>query len=399
VTGRRGLLATGAALAIVGAGAAYALRADDDTRAFERYVTPSGNGAACTLEEPCGTFEAAFAAAAPGDDIRVAGGTYTGAEAELTGITPKPAGPRIVFRVVDGERAEIRGETAYKGGVARITLDGTGGRDGQGLSYSSTTTSHVDIGYGSGGTSVVDFTIRGARMGGNGPAKAGQAIWLSACRDVLLQDIEIYEIWRGDGIHVSQTAGDDACSGVVMDRIFMHDFDGIAPDDHQDALQVRAGSDIVMRNSVIVDLRLAGSQGWFANPVGDLGTGGNGCVLENTYIARVASSGGAEVNISGCDIVVRNNVIDGNIGSCDDARPACHTTVEFHDNIANIACSDIDAIEDVMVPGSYGDNVFTGTCGNGHGDVDGATWADVLENLREDDDRLSVASAALAATR
>jgi hypothetical protein len=370
-------LARGGALVLalaVAAAAALVLRGGGDEPepepiTYERFVAPSGGGSECTRAAPCGSFEAAYAAALPGDDVHVAGGSYTGAQAGLTDVTPK-RGARVVFHVAAGERAHVRGETAYKGGLTGVTLDGSKGKGGQGFSFTSKTTSHVDVGYGSGGTSVTDFTLRGARMGGNRPHVAGQAIWLSACRDVLLQDIEIYEIWRGDGIQISQAEGDDACRGVVIDRVLMHDFDGVASEDHQDAVQVRAGADITLRNSVIVDFPLPGSQGWFGNPVGDLGVGGTGCVVERSVFARIGTAdGGAAVNVAGCDVVLRGNTISGRLASCSDPSPACRTTQKVYENVLDVSCEDVSAIQDTLVtPSAYGRNRMRTDCGQGRGD-------------------------------
>lgn len=46
--------------------------------AATRYVTPTGSGTACTVVAPCGSFQTAYNAAASGDDVQVASGSYAG---------------------------------------------------------------------------------------------------------------------------------------------------------------------------------------------------------------------------------------------------------------------------------------------------------------------------------
>jgi endonuclease YncB( thermonuclease family) len=66
--------------------------------AAERYVSPSGSGGACSAAAPCGSFEAAYAVAQPGDVVIVAGGTYP---RQVVPSPGKPA-PAIEFRAADG---------------------------------------------------------------------------------------------------------------------------------------------------------------------------------------------------------------------------------------------------------------------------------------------------------
>jgi hypothetical protein len=347
---RLGALAAGLSIAV--AAGAMLRPSDEPDRSpkpitFERFVASDGGGTACTREAPCRTLEAAYAAADPGDDVRVAGGRYRHRQIQLTDLPAKP-GPPVVFRVAEGEQVVVAGATGFES-ISGITLDGSAGRDGRGFVFTAAATTHIGIGYATGGTSVRRFTLRGARISGDRDHPEGQAIWLSACRDVVLQDIEIHDIWRGDGIHISQAPGDDACRGVLLDRIFMHDFDGVAGEDHQDAIQVRAGSDITLRRSHIADFRLPGSQGWFANPVGDLGVGGTGCVVEDSVLERIGTdAGGAAVNVAGCQLVIRRSRIVGRLTSCADGSPACSTTQEIYDSVLDVACGDIEELHDTV---------------------------------------------------
>lgn len=59
-----------------------------------RFVAPDGAGTDCTQTQPCGTFEAAYKAAKPGELIEVAPGRYGAQLLPATG----EAGPRIEFR-------------------------------------------------------------------------------------------------------------------------------------------------------------------------------------------------------------------------------------------------------------------------------------------------------------
>jgi endonuclease YncB( thermonuclease family) len=63
-----------------------------------RYVAPNGSGSACTAVAPCASFDAAYRAAAPGDSVEVAAGSYGTQRIPALG---KP-GPAIEFRPAAG---------------------------------------------------------------------------------------------------------------------------------------------------------------------------------------------------------------------------------------------------------------------------------------------------------
>ena len=63
-----------------------------------RQVAPNGSGSACTAAAPCGSFDAAYRAAAPGDVVEVAPGSYSAQRIPALG---KP-GPDVEFRSASG---------------------------------------------------------------------------------------------------------------------------------------------------------------------------------------------------------------------------------------------------------------------------------------------------------
>ena len=73
------------------------------TAAADRYVSTSGSGGSCTAAAPCGSFGQAYAVAAPGEVVHVAGGSYGGQS--LTGS--KPSGPRVVFQPAPGASVTV----------------------------------------------------------------------------------------------------------------------------------------------------------------------------------------------------------------------------------------------------------------------------------------------------
>jgi endonuclease YncB( thermonuclease family) len=73
--------------------------------AADLYVAPSGAGSACSATQPCGSFDAAYRAAKPGDVVEVGGGTY--GKQEVPALD-RPA-PAIEFRSAQGAAVVVNG--------------------------------------------------------------------------------------------------------------------------------------------------------------------------------------------------------------------------------------------------------------------------------------------------
>src|SRR5688572_90732 len=82
------------------------------------HVSPNGSGSSCTSLAPCGSFAAAHAAAAPGDVVEVAAGTYSGQN--LTRNVS--AGPAVTFREALGARVILGGLSVQ--GADWLTFNG-----------------------------------------------------------------------------------------------------------------------------------------------------------------------------------------------------------------------------------------------------------------------------------
>ena len=80
------------------------------------YVAPGGSGSACTSSAPCGSFDAAYAAAAPGDTVQVAGGSYSG---QSITASNKTSGANVVFQPAPGATVKVAGIDVYR---SRVTL-------------------------------------------------------------------------------------------------------------------------------------------------------------------------------------------------------------------------------------------------------------------------------------
>lgn len=73
--------------------------------AADFYIAPSGGGTACSASSPCGSLDAAYRAAAPGDVVEVGGGSYGKQEVPALG---RP-GPAIEFRPAQGASVVFNG--------------------------------------------------------------------------------------------------------------------------------------------------------------------------------------------------------------------------------------------------------------------------------------------------
>src|SRR4051812_14841689 len=85
------------AVAITAGAAAY-IASPAVAQAATLHVSPGGSGGSCSAASPCGSFDAAYRAARPGDTVEVAGGSYGRQEIPALGRSA----PRIEFRPASG---------------------------------------------------------------------------------------------------------------------------------------------------------------------------------------------------------------------------------------------------------------------------------------------------------
>jgi hypothetical protein len=323
------------------------------------WVVPTGGGSSCTrvaspvdfasapASAKCATVQAAVSAMSGGDRALVRSGTY--ANLNLSSVTKSPA---VTVAIEPGGTATLTGGGSYTG-VNGVTLDGTQGANGQGWD----TTDGFSIG-SNGGAAVQNFRLSGALIhDGTG----GQMIWMVGCNNVTLSDIEIRNISNADGIQMAKYTNQAECSNVTFDGIYMHDFNATCGVDHQDGIQIRAGSNITFTNSRIFKLNNCGSQGFFANQEGDLG--GSNTTLSNTVIAGI---NGNAINFSSKPPQrMINNTIDGGLNTCQPVTTTCNGVI-MKNNILNSACAGQKLFHDrVQNTADWANNVSTSNCGYG----------------------------------
>jgi hypothetical protein len=349
---RRLCLAVMAALYLLPAVAASAATTNANV-----FVVPSGGSASCARQATAVTFAAAPAAAkcssvqaavsamSGGDTAIVKSGTYS--SASVSGVSKSPA-VRVV--VEPGGTAVLSGGGSYSS-MSGVTLDGTEGANGQGWD----TTDGFSIG-SNGGGAAQNLKIDGALIHNAG---GGQTIWMVGCNNVTIAHTEIRDVSNADGIQMAKYTGQAECTNVLFDGIYMHDFNADCGVDHQDGIQIRAGSNITFTNSRIFRLNNCGSQGFFANQEGDLG--GSNTTLSNTIIAGI---NGNAINFSSKPPQrMINNTIDGGLNTCQPVTTTCNGVI-MKNNILNSACAGEQIFHNrVQNAADWASNVSTSNCG------------------------------------
>jgi hypothetical protein len=348
---RRLCLAVVAALFLLPAVAANAA-----TTTANVYVVPSGGSGTCARQATpvafasapasakCSSFQSAVSAMAGGDTAIVKSGSYS--NANVSNVTKSP-GVRLV--VESGGTANVGGTTWV--GANGVTIDGTEGASGKGLS----TNSGFTVG-SNGGAAVKNFTLTGALIHDAG---GGAVLYMTGCDNVNIRHLEIANITGADGIQMANFNGQPWCTNVVFDDVYMHDFNATCGVDHQDGVQVRSGANITFTNSKIVKLNNCGSQGFFANQEGDLG--GNNTTLSNTVIAGI---NGNAINFSSKPPQrMINNTIDGGLNTCQPVTTTCNGVI-MKNNIFNTSCAGLAIYHNrVQNSGDWANNVNTSSCG------------------------------------
>ncbi len=274
------------------------------------YVAPGGSGSACTSSAPCGSFDAAYAAAAPGDTVQVAGGTYSG---QSITAPNKTSGANVVFQPAPGATVKVAGIDVYR---SRVTFKS------------------MDLGN-------EDLNIRKQDVSNPAPVDSVTAQDLTG-RNFNIFDATNVTIHGGEWGPASDCGGPYGGSNNSLRRIAGTVPTNITIEDtvihevqsydlvkcHIEGLAIFAGNNVKIRNTKfygnsVYDVFLQANSGpvgnitfennWFATPVG---TGG--------------SSNGTAVAFSGvnADVNIRNNSFNAPISLDDNGTGATFTQLQ-----------------------------------------------------------------------
>jgi hypothetical protein len=212
---RAGLLAAFVALLAAGSGAAGSGAAAPGSL----FISPSGDDDnRCTRAAPCQSFDRAYRVAKPGQVVLVAAGRY-GGQQEIGKDSTKTSRRDVLFRPVKGARVVVESMDVYG--------------------------SHVEL--------------RGLRIERDFYVKCGaDDVTLRSSKAMLFfirsaTNIRILGTEFGPSDTISQIGHTAECQraprGIVLDRVFMHDFTNPNPDKHMECLTVQAASDFAIRRS------------------------------------------------------------------------------------------------------------------------------------------------------
>jgi hypothetical protein len=182
-------------------------------------ISPSGDdGNRCTRAAPCESFARAYRVARPGQVVLVAAGRY-GGQQEIEKDPSKTSPRDVLFRPVKGARAVVESIDVYG--------------------------SHVEL--------------RGLRIERDFYVKCGaDDVTLRSSKAALFfirsaTNIRILGTEFGPSDTISQIGHTAECQraprGILLDRVYMHDFTNPDPDKHMECLTVQAASDFVIRRS------------------------------------------------------------------------------------------------------------------------------------------------------
>ena len=311
------------------------------------FVSTSGSGSACTAPAPCGTFDAAYRAAAPGEVVQVAAGTY-GSQQIPSGVAK--SAPAVVFQ-------------ASGGAVTLGALNVSGSQ----IDVHDIATGFVDI-----ESAASNVTVRNGR---------GTGIFIGGGS----HDIAFYGGSYGDGdpnFAPVKVQGSPAPSGITFDGVVFHDAVRTDSAAHLECLYAADVQNFTVRNSqfrncAIMDLFITKLSG--VDP--------RGITIENNFFDRTGSHGGAlskgyyalyfnEVINTIADTVVRynsfydpisfssqsfvNTRVVGNVGP----QTACGPGITFRYNVwTSKTCSATDkqAASGFVDPANYDFHLAAGS--------------------------------------
>ncbi len=244
----------------------------------DRFVAPGGGGGACTAQAPCGTFDAAYRAAAPGEVVQVAAGSY-GSQQIPAGVAK--SAPAVVFQPAGGA----------------VTI-GSLNVFGSHVDVRDIATGFVDVENG-----ASDLTVR------NG---AGTGIFIGGgSRDVAFLG---GSFGAGDpNVSPVKVQGSPAPDGITFDGVVFHDAVRTVDGAHLECVYAADVQNFTVRNSqfrncAVMDLFFTKLSG--VDP--------RGITIENNFFDRTGSHGGAlskgyyaikfnEVIGTVADVVIRYN--------------------------------------------------------------------------------------------
>jgi hypothetical protein len=182
-------------------------------------ISPSGSdGNRCTRKAPCESFARAYRVARPGQVVLIAAGRY-GGQQEIAQDSTKTSKRDVLFRPVKGAKVVVEALDVYGSHVElrgiRIEKD-----------------FYVKCG-------ADDVTLRGSKA---------RLFFIRSATNIRLLGTEF-----GPSDTISQIGHTEECPraprGIVLDRVYMHDFTNSNPSKHMECLTVQAASDFVIRRS------------------------------------------------------------------------------------------------------------------------------------------------------
>jgi hypothetical protein len=183
------------------------------------HLSPSGSDSRpCTKAAPCRSFDRAYRAAKPGQTVVLAAGRY-GGQQEVPADRSKTSSRDVVFRPAAGGRVVVEALDVFGSHVQF-----------RGLAIEEDF--YVKCG-------ADDVTLRGS--------KARQFFIRSAT------NIAIVGTEFGPSRTISQIGHTEECPrsprGILLHRVYMHDFTNSDPGKHMECLTVQAANDLVIRRS------------------------------------------------------------------------------------------------------------------------------------------------------
>ena len=279
-------------------GVAAALATPGVAAAATLYVAPAGSGASCTQAAPCSGFNSAYQAAALGDVVQVAAGSYprqtlmpNGFAVGTNSLTPD--GNEVTFRPALGASVTVAGiylsqnqgakvrHVAFEGMRISAYSQWWQAQDAHMTGMTVRGTFHVDC--------VQYFSLRNSDFGGHNGAD-GIDIYPYAC------------------------AASDEPASATLEGNTIHDIDAGAVGDHPDAVAVDdVHGSLTVRNNRFYRNTCINWRG------GDMGANGTTILVEGNFFGNTVPSlisgvnCGMSVQMMGDNAQVRYNTIEGTV--------------------------------------------------------------------------------------
>jgi hypothetical protein len=249
-------------------------------------ISPSGSDSSrCTRSAPCQSFARAYRVAKPGQIVLVAAGRYDGQQ-EVEQDSSKKSSKDVLFRPVKGARPVVEALDVYG--------------------------SHVEF--------------RGLRIERDFYVKCGaDDVTLRSSKAALFfirsaTNIRILGTEFGPSDTISQIGHTAECQraprGILLDRVYMHDFTNPDPDKHMECLTVQAASDFVLRRSRFHHCEDFDILFKHRSPVLET----TNTTIENTWFDKPWPDGTSAIQFSEPDsggtfhnVLIRNNSFAGNL--------------------------------------------------------------------------------------